>query len=108
MVFKRRNINLSSLFKLKYKSETCTPAIEYDFHKQSLEALAQNFSTSLTDGLDNDSAKNLLTTNGRNLISPKKKNILCKALSYLFTGFCGLLWIAAIICILGIIFVGLS
>jgi len=71
-----------------------------DNHKLSLKELAIKFHVSLTDGLDENSARMALLKNGKNKLTQKKTNPLLKVLSYFFSGFCGLIWIAAIICIL--------
>ena len=82
------------------KDKTEPPKIEYDFHKQSLTSLSQYFNTSLTDGLSDAEAKQLLIKNGKNLLAHHKKNLIWKLIGYLFSGFCGLLWIAAIVFLL--------
>ena len=71
-----------------------------DFHKKSFEELALQFRTSLTNGLNSAVASGLRQENGKNIISPQKSNIFCKIIGYLFTGFCALLWVAAVIFIL--------
>jgi hypothetical protein len=70
------------------------------FHKLTLAELAQLLNTSFTFGLDEACAQQLLAKNGKNHIKPKGRNILWRMLSYLFTGFCGLLWISSLICLL--------
>jgi len=71
-----------------------------DNHKISLESLAQRFQVSLTAGLEETYASLTLIKNGKNKLTQKKNNYILKFLSYFFTGFCGLIWVAAIICIL--------
>ena len=71
--------------------------IQYEFHKQPLTFLAEYFNTSLTHGLNEIEAKQLLIKNGKNILCQPKKNAFMKLISYLFTGFCGLLWVAAIV-----------
>ena len=66
--------------------------VEHDFHKQSLEELATSFNTSMMDGLSSAEAAKLLIKNGKNMIKPPSQNVVLKMASYLFTGFCGLLW----------------
>ncbi len=75
-------------------------SVEYDYHKQSIESIVKSFSSSNTQGLDTNKAKEILLRDGKNVIKQKKKCVILKLVSYLFTGFCGLLWVAAIICIL--------
>jgi hypothetical protein len=70
------------------------------FHKLTLGELAVLFNTSLTCGLTDTCAQQLLIKNGKNCIKQKSKNIFWRLVSYLFTGFCGLLWISSLICLL--------
>ena len=80
--------------------KTFNNPIENDYHKQSIESIVKTFNTSITHGLDVNKAREILQRDGKNIIKPRKKGVVLKLLSYLFTGFCGLLWVAAIICIL--------
>ena len=73
---------------------------DLNFHKISLDELSNHFNTSLTDGLSEAEAKQLLIKNGQNILRHQKKNIFLKVISYLFTGFCGLLWLGSIVSIL--------
>lgn len=70
------------------------------FHKMSLSELSQSLGTSLTNGLDQMCASQLLLKNGRNKIKPRKKSTIKQILGYMFSGFCGVLWISAFICLL--------
>jgi sodium/potassium-transporting ATPase subunit alpha len=70
------------------------------YHKMSLTELAGALETSVKDGLDQSKASQLLSKNGRNVIEQKGKNPVFKFIGYFFTGFCTLIWVAAIICIL--------
>ena len=79
------------------KEKIPPPCIQYDYHKQTLTSLAQYFNTSLTDGLNETEAKQILLKNGKNVLSQHKNNPFLKLISFLFTGFCGLLWVAAIV-----------
>jgi sodium/potassium-transporting ATPase subunit alpha len=71
-----------------------------EYHKFNFKQLTNKFNTSLESGLTSTSAKNRLEQDGKNILSTNKKNILKKILSYLFTGFCGLLWVASLICVM--------
>ena len=71
-----------------------------NYHKLSLKDLTENFKTCSLNGLDSEFAASLLIKNGKNKLKIKRKNPFLNILSYFFTGFCGLLWVAAIICIL--------
>jgi magnesium-transporting ATPase (P-type) len=66
----------------------------------SFEQLVHRFDTSLTKGLNELQATNLLIKNGKNLIKKKEKHIFRKLIGYLFTGFCALLWVSSIVCFL--------
>ena len=70
------------------------------FHRMSLAELSGHFATSLSNGLAQTSAESLLSRHGPNQIKPRSKNALLQLVSYLFTGFCGLLWISSIVCLL--------
>ena len=92
---------LPKLFKKKQKNpKEVVENNNNTFHKLTFEELAAFFNTSLKDGLDKNTAAQLLIKNGKNKITQKSKNPIIKILGYFFTGFCGLIWIAAIICIL--------
>ena len=87
----------------KTPGQTQKPVVNYerDFHKLTFSELCQKFSTSVTNGLDDGQAKAFLTTYGKNKITQKTKNPVIKIIGYFFTGFCPLIFIAAIVCILG-------
>lgn len=92
------------LFNKKQKSPKDEENNTNTFHKLTFEELAALFNTSLKDGLEKEKAAQLLIKNGKNKITQKTKNPIIKILSYFFTGFCGLIWIAAIICILAYVY----
>jgi sodium/potassium-transporting ATPase subunit alpha len=73
---------------------------KHAYHKRALNDLASQLETSLSYGLTTDKARLRLAQNGKNKIEPKKKNPFFKFIGYFFTGFCSLLWIAAIVCVL--------
>ena len=95
-------LDLKKLYLFKNKGQRLVhqPHLEYDFHKKSVDELAQSLNTSITYGLSNYEAKNLLVKNGKNIISPQTSNAFFKFIKYLFGGFCALLWIASLIFIL--------
>ncbi|CAF0782971.1 unnamed protein product [Brachionus calyciflorus] len=70
------------------------------YHKISLDELERILSTSVLNGIDSVKASQLLAKFGKNRIKQKKQNPIFKIVGYFFTGFCSLLWIAAIVCIL--------
>ena len=70
------------------------------YHQITLPEIEENLKTSLIKGLTSVQARELLNSNGPNKITPHQDNKFFKLISYLFTGFCGILWIAGIICIL--------
>ena len=74
--------------------------VETDFHKISLAELESKLSTSTVEGLNPSNASQLLAKYGKNKITQARKNPLLKIVGYLFSGFCGLIWVAAIVCIL--------
>lgn len=84
----------------KANKKTTDELSQYDYHKLTLEELTKHFQVSLTSGLDKDYAANLLVKNGKNLIKHDHENPLKILYKYLLTGFCGVLWIGALICFL--------
>lgn len=70
------------------------------YHKMELFELVSHFNTSLTDGLSSSVASQVLAKNGKNIIQQKGKNIFVKITKYFFSGFCPLIWAAAIVCTL--------
>jgi len=70
------------------------------FHKYTFSELEDEFQTSFTQGLSSQAAANHLHQDGPNKITPPNNNRFLKTLSYFFTGFCAILWLAGIVCIL--------
>jgi sodium/potassium-transporting ATPase subunit alpha len=68
------------------------------FHKLSLQEITQLYRTSIEQGLDTAQAVARVTEYGKNSITPPPSNWFRKIISYFFGGFCGLLWVASIIC----------
>jgi sodium/potassium-transporting ATPase subunit alpha len=103
MKFDIRSISsrIRGLF-IKTPEQNQKPVVNYerDFHKLTFSELCQRLSTSVTDGLDDAKAKSFLITYGKNKITQKRKNPVLKVIGYFFTGFCPLIFIAAIVCIL--------
>jgi sodium/potassium-transporting ATPase subunit alpha len=73
---------------------------EENYHMLELPDMARLFNTSLTDGLKSTVASQYLLKNGRNVIKQKTQHPILRFISYFFTGFCSLIWVAALICIL--------
>ena len=74
--------------------------VDYSYHKLSVEELCRTFETSATSGLSVEKAKALLAQNGPNVLAQAERKIFSKIVRYLFAGFCWLLWVGVIICIL--------
>ena len=72
----------------------------YQYHKMSFKELDVEFHTSCTHGLIEEQASELLDKNGSNRLKPPETHYIRKILSYLFGGFCWLLWIGVIACFL--------
>jgi len=72
----------------------------YNFHKSTFFELEQELHTSLVQGLSSKDASRLLREDGPNTITPPNNNLFLKIISYFFTGFCAILWIAGIVCII--------
>lgn len=101
MKFKLPKIsNIRGLFKKKPTEAYKSNDYDRDYHKLTFEELCVKFSTSVTSGLDANTAQQLLIKNGKNKIAQKGKNPIIKILGYFFSGFCALIWLAAIVIIL--------
>lgn len=70
------------------------------FHKQPLDELLAQLSSSLHNGLDAQLAAQLYQKNGPNRIKEKKDNQFVKIAGYFFSGFGTLFLLAAIVCML--------
>lgn len=88
------------LFNQNNKVENMNLLEKLDSHKLSLENISQKYQVSLTSGVDESFACLSLIKNGKNRLTQKRDNKFFKFIGYFFTGFCGLIWVAAIICIL--------
>jgi sodium/potassium-transporting ATPase subunit alpha len=88
--------------KLKNSNKKRTDEIvtEISYHKLAVDDIAFMLETSVRDGLADSKAAERLISNGKNRIEHKGKNPVLKFISFFFTGFCGLIWIAALICLL--------
>jgi sodium/potassium-transporting ATPase subunit alpha len=84
----------------KLKKAVNAPNVPSNVHKIAIEDLVCMLETSATTGLTEPKASQFLTKNGKNKLEYKDHNPILKFIGYFFNGFCGLLWIAAIICIL--------
>lgn len=71
---------------------------EAKFHKISITELTQQYRTNIEQGLDTEQAVSRVAEYGKNAISPPPNNWVKKIIGYFFGGFCGLLWVASIIC----------
>jgi len=94
---------IGHLFNRKNHEKTYNkPTDEYvrDYHKLTFDELSQRLNTSVTDGLDENKAKENLVKYGKNKMTQKRKNPVLKVIGYFFTGFCPLIFIAACVCIL--------
>ena len=94
---------IEHLFNRKNPEKTyIKPTVEYvrDYHKLTFDELSQRLNTSVTDGLDENIAKENLIKYGKNKMTQKRTNPVLKVIGYFFTGFCPLIFIAACVCIL--------
>ena len=93
---------IRGLFHIKKPEQTYKPDVNYerDYHKLSFEELSQRLNTSVINGLDESRAKELLVTTGKNKITQRRKNPIFKIIGYFFSGFCPLIFVAAVVCIL--------
>lgn len=67
------------------------------FHELPTEQLCQQLNVSETSGLSESSAANRLQRDGGNTLPKPKTNYLKKILSYVFGGFCSILWVGVIV-----------
>ncbi|KAG6876008.1 hypothetical protein C0992_001424 [Termitomyces sp. T32_za158] len=67
------------------------------YHSVSVEELCAMLGTVVDRGLDNVIASCNIQQDGRNTITKKKPSYLWKIITYLFGGFCSILWVAVII-----------
>jgi sodium/potassium-transporting ATPase subunit alpha len=98
-------LKLPKLFKRGKKNQTSPKeaidtSVNETFHKLELNDLVRQLNTSATDGLTSVTAAQVLAKNGKNLIKQKSENPVLKIIKYFLSGFCPLIWVAAIICIL--------
>ena len=76
------------------------PEVTESFHKQPLDELVAQLSTSLENGLDASHAAQLFQKNGPNRIKQKRDNQFLKMCGYFFSGFGTLFLLAAVVCML--------
>ncbi|KAG5996162.1 hypothetical protein E4U52_007175 [Claviceps spartinae] len=67
------------------------------FHQLPTDQLCQQLNVSKDEGLSESSAANRLQRDGRNALPKPKTNYIKKILSYLFGGFCSILWVGVIV-----------
>ncbi|KDQ57331.1 hypothetical protein JAAARDRAFT_194477 [Jaapia argillacea MUCL 33604] len=72
--------------------------VSLDWHKISADETLQRLNVSPKTGLDTAQAHRRLQTNGKNVISPPKSNIIRKLLEWVLGGFGSLLLAASIVC----------
>jgi sodium/potassium-transporting ATPase subunit alpha len=72
----------------------------HDYHKLSNDELEKMFNTSLTQGLTDARAKQLLAENGKNELAKPETHRIKKFLSYILAGFCWILWISFFVSII--------
>jgi sodium/potassium-transporting ATPase subunit alpha len=76
--------------------------LEMDAHQISIEELCQRFGTSIEHGLTDAQADVIRERDGENALTPAKGVNMWKVLAeHLFYGFSGLLWVGAILCLVG-------
>lgn len=67
------------------------------FHFDTLDAVCQQFNVSPGHGLDTAVAARRLQRDGKNALTQKRPSYLWNLFTYLFGGFCSILWVAVII-----------
>jgi sodium/potassium-transporting ATPase subunit alpha len=79
---------------------TTMKEVTYQYHKMTFDELNEAFHTSCLRGLTDQQASETLAKFGPNILKPPETHYIRKILGYLFGGFCWLLWIGVIVCIL--------
>ncbi|CAF1372715.1 unnamed protein product [Adineta ricciae] len=81
--------------------ESLKKEVTIDDHKITLEELVQRYETNIEQGLSSEKARQLLEKNGPNALTPPPEvPEWVKFAKLLFGGFSGLLWVAAILCLI--------
>lgn len=68
-----------------------------DFHRLSSDNICQLFNVNLSQGLSAAAASHRLERDGKNTIPKRRDNYFRKVLSYIFGGFCSVLWVGVLI-----------
>ncbi|KAK0388351.1 hypothetical protein NLU13_4596 [Sarocladium strictum] len=68
-----------------------------EYHTLSVDQICQQLNVSLEQGLSADAAEIRLSRDGKNMLPRPKTNYLKKIVTYLFGGFCSILWVGAIV-----------
>lgn len=68
-----------------------------EYHKVDVDQLCQQLNVSLEQGLSKHAAEIRLNRDGKNMLPKPKTKYMRKIISYLFGGFCSVLWVGAII-----------
>lgn len=80
------------------KSSVVRELADLDWHKLSVEEVAQRLGVAISAGLDSPMVQRRTQQNGPNTISPPPRRTFRKILGYIFGGFGSLLLVASIIC----------
>ncbi|KAG6826073.1 hypothetical protein H0H92_001227 [Tricholoma furcatifolium] len=81
----------------KEKNDVVNFFEQLTYHQVDVEKLVRMFATSQDRGLDNTTASRNIARDGKNVIVQRKPRYIWKLLSYLFGGFCSILWVGVII-----------
>ncbi|KAH8178785.1 e1-E2 ATPase domain-containing protein [Sarocladium implicatum] len=68
-----------------------------EYHKVDVDQLCQQLNVSLEQGLSKHAAEVRLSRDGKNMLPKPKTQYMRKIISYLFGGFCSVLWVGAVI-----------
>jgi sodium/potassium-transporting ATPase subunit alpha len=102
--FKTRLLDMLPCMKRENKVEETRnqelPDAAVPYHKMSLQEMCTTLNTSLSQGLDEKQAADLLAKNGPNKIKQVKPNLVKKWIGFFLGGFGKLFLIAAIACII--------
>lgn len=68
-----------------------------DFHTLSVHEICQQLDVSIRHGLTSGTAAARLQRDGKNTLATRRENYFRKLLTYIFGGFCGILWLATLV-----------
>jgi sodium/potassium-transporting ATPase subunit alpha len=94
----RREGSVLSVRSISGKVEDAEDYLEkLDFQRKEAKVLCQAFNVDPERGLEESVAAGRLQRDGKNVLSQKRPNYLWQILTYLFGGFCSILWFGVVV-----------